>query len=134
MADAIVINKADHGNEKNAKIAQIEFNRALHLYPLKDSKWQPKVLTASAIASIGIDAIDEMIQEYLSLTKKNGYFQQKRHEQNTFWLLSTIEEQLKERFYQNPSIKKALSEEIKQLANGKTTPFLAAKRLLGEES
>lgn len=130
MADAIVINKADHGNEKNAKIAQIEFNRALHLYPLKDSKWQPKVLTASAIESVGIDAIDEMIQEYLSLTKENGYFQQKRHEQNTFWLLSTIEEQLKERFYQNPSIKKALSEEIKQLANGKTTPFLAAKRLL----
>ena len=133
MADAIVINKADHGNEKNAKIAQIEFNRALHLYPLKDSKWQPKVLTASAIKSVGIDAIDKMIQEYLSLTKENGYFQQKRHEQNTFWLLSTIEEQLKERFYQNPSIKKALSEEIKQLANGKTTPFLAAKRLLGKE-
>jgi LAO/AO transport system kinase len=130
MADAIVINKADHGNEKNAKIAQIEFNRALHLYPIKDSKWHPKVLTASAIESVGIDTIDEMIQEYLSLTKENGYFLQKRHEQNTFWLLSTIEEQLKERFYQNPSIKKALSEEIKQLANGKTTPFLAAKRLL----
>ena len=62
MADAIVINKADHGNEKNTKIAQIEFNRALHLYPLKDSKWQPKVLTASAIETIGIDSIDEMIQ------------------------------------------------------------------------
>lgn len=130
MADAIVINKADHGNEKNAKIAQIEFNRALHLYPIKDSKWQPKVLTASAIKNIGIGAIDEMIQEYISLTKKNDYFQQKRHEQNTFWLLSTIEQQLKDNFYQNPTIKKALSEEIKKLENGKTTPFLAAKKLL----
>ena len=130
MADAIVINKADHGNEKNTKIAQIEFNRALHLYPLKDSKWQPKVLTASAIETIGIDSIDEMIQEYISLTKENGYFKQKRHEQNTFWLLSTIEQQLKDTFYQKPTIKKALSNEIKKLENGKTTPFLAAKKLL----
>ena len=130
MADAIVINKADHGNEKNAKIAQIEFNRALHLYPLKDSKWQTKVLTASAIETIGIDSIDEMIQEYISLTKENGYFKQKRHEQNTFWLLSTIEQQLKDTFYQKPTIKKALSNEIKKLENGKTTPFLAAKKLL----
>lgn len=133
MADAIVINKADHGNEKNAKIAQIEFNRALHLYPIKDSKWQPKVLTASAIETIGIDTIDEMIQEYISLTKENGYFKQKRNEQNTFWLLSTIEQQLKDTFYQNPTIKKALSEEIKKLENGKTTPFLAAKKLLGKK-
>ena len=130
MADAIVVNKADHGNEKNTKIAQIEFNRALHLYPLKDSKWQPKVLTASAIETIGIDSIDEMIQEYISLTKENGYFKQKRHEQNTFWLLSTIEQQLKDTFYQKPTIKKALSNEIKKLENGKTTPFLAAKKLL----
>lgn len=133
MADAIVINKADHGNEKNAKIAQIEFNRALHLYPIKDSKWQPKVLTASAIETIGIDTIDEMIQEYISLIKENGYFKQKRNEQNTFWLLSTIEQQLKDTFYQNPTIKKALSEEIKKLENGKTTPFLAAKKLLGKK-
>ena len=68
MADAIVINKADNDNEKNAKIAKIEFNRALHLYPLKDSKWQPKVLTASALNNIGIDKIDEMINQYFNLT------------------------------------------------------------------
>ena len=49
MADAIVINKADGENEKNAKIAKIEFNRALHLYPVKESKWHPKVLTSSAL-------------------------------------------------------------------------------------
>jgi hypothetical protein len=36
--------------------------------------------------------------------------------------------------FNETSFTKALSEEIKQLANGKTTPFLAAKRLLGEES
>ena len=134
MADAIVINKADGDNEKNAKIAQIEFNKALHLYPLKESNWQPKVLTTSALNHKGIDIIDTMIQEYITLTKQNGYFIQKRNEQNKFWLLSTIEQQLKVAFYQNPHIQKLLSNEIQQLEAGKTTPFWAAKRLLGKNS
>ena len=130
MADAIVINKADGDNEKNTKIAKVEFNRALHLYPLKESKWQPKVLTSSALKNIGIDKVDTMIEEYFSLTKSNNYFSEKRNTQNKYWLLSTIEEQLKANFYNNPKIKTALKKEITQLENGKTTPFNAAKRLL----
>ena len=33
MADAIVINKSDGKNIKNAKVAKLAFERALHLYP-----------------------------------------------------------------------------------------------------
>jgi LAO/AO transport system kinase len=130
MADAIVINKADGENKQNAKIAKVAFARALHLYPLKESKWQPKVLTASALHNSGIEKIDAMIAEYIVLTKENSYFNQKRNDQNKFWLLSTIEQQLKTNFYQNPKVKSALQEEIKNLDSGKTTPFTAAKRLL----
>ncbi|TMM32132.1 methylmalonyl Co-A mutase-associated GTPase MeaB [Polaribacter aestuariivivens] len=130
MADAIVINKADGENEKNAKIAKVEFNRALHLYPLKESKWQPKVLTASALHNFGIEQIDHMIIDYITLTKENNYFYKKRNEQNKYWLLSTIDQQLKANFYQNEKIKIALVKEIENLENAKTTPFNAAKKLL----
>ena len=130
MSDAIVINKADGDNEKNAKIAKVEFNRALHLYPIKESKWQPKVLTASALKNIGIDKIDVMVQEYFELTKSNNYFLEKRSAQNKYWLLSTINQHLKDNFYKNPTIKKALEKEVENLQNSKTTPFNAAKRLL----
>ena len=130
MADAIVINKADGENKKNADIAKVAFNKALHLYPPKESKWQPKVLTASALKNKGIAAIDQLIANYVSLTKQNTFFQQKRDQQNTFWLLSSIEQELKDNFYQNPSIKKALAKEIKKLESAQTTPFSAAKRLL----
>ena len=130
MADAIVINKADGDNEKNAKIAKVEFNRALHLYPIKESNWQPKVLTASALHNLGIEKIDNMIVDYIALTKENNYFDKKRNQQNKYWLLATIDQQLKANFYQNPLIKNALSKEIEDLENGKTTPFNAAKRLL----
>ncbi len=130
MADAIVINKADGENKQNAKIAKVEFNRALHLYPLKDSKWQPKVLTASALHDSGIEEINKMIKDYISLTKENSYFNIKRNNQNKFWLLSTIEQQLKTNFYQKQNVKKQLELEIINLENSKTTPFNAAKRLL----
>ena len=39
--------------------------------------------------------------EYLSLVKGNGYFQNKRNEQAKFWMYETINEQLRKNFYQN---------------------------------
>ena len=130
MADAIVINKADGGNIQNAKIAKNEFNRALHLYPLKESTWQPKVLTCSAIEHTGIAEIDELINAYLHLTKENSYFTKRRNEQNTYWLKATIEQQLKDTFYNNKAVQEQLEKEITNLEKGTTTPFNAAKRLL----
>ena len=130
MADAIVIHKADGDNIQRAKMAKVAFTNALHLYPLKENKWQPKVVTASALEKHGIAEIELLISEYIQLTKQNASFENKRNAQNKFWLLSTIEQQLKTNFYQNPLIKAAMSEEILALENGKTTPFNAAKRLL----
>lgn len=130
MADAIVINKADGDNIKRAKLAKAEFTRALHLYPLKDSSWTPKVTLCSALNNKGIDDIWKMIETYLSITSKNNYFDQKRQEQNKFWLLQTIEEHLKHDFYNNPKIVTELQNQLKLIEDAKTTPFAAAEYLL----
>lgn len=130
MADAIVINKADGENLKNAKTAKVEFNRALHLYPAKDSGWQPKVLLASALKNEGISEIWELMEAYLKLSKENDYFDHKRKEQNKFWMLQTIEDRLKSDFYNNPSIKKELKIQLERIDTGETTPFAAAELLL----
>jgi LAO/AO transport system kinase len=129
MADVIVINKADGENIKAAKQAKVEFQRALHLFPPKESDWTPKTTTCSALKNEGIEAIWEIIEEYLSLTKENGYFEHKRDEQNKFWLYQTIEEQLKTDFYTHPKIKKELPKILKEIEAQKTTPFEAAKKL-----
>ncbi|WP_290698020.1 methylmalonyl Co-A mutase-associated GTPase MeaB [Lacinutrix sp.] len=131
MADAIAINKADGDNAKRAKLAKVEFNRALHMYPIKASKWQPKVVTCSAIKNDGIEGIYTMITNYLKLTTENDYFYSKRNEQNKFWLIQTIEEQLKSDFFSNTEIKKELQIQLKHIENNETTPFVAAEYLLG---
>jgi LAO/AO transport system kinase len=130
MADAIVINKADGDNIQKAKIAKNEFNRALHLYPPKESTWQPKILTCSALQHNGIAEIDDLINKYLLLTKENSFFNKRRNEQNTYWLKATIEQQLKDTFYNNKKVQKQLEIELTKLEKGNTTPFNAAKRLL----
>ncbi|MDT0646816.1 methylmalonyl Co-A mutase-associated GTPase MeaB [Zunongwangia sp. F260] len=130
MADAIVINKADGENEKAAREARLEFKRALHLYPPKESTWKPKVLLSSALYNTGVNEVWEMISEYESLAKETGYFTHNRQEQNKFWLLQTINEHLKSRFYNHSEIKTALKEQLKAIEENKTTPFAAAKYLL----
>ncbi len=130
MADAIVINKADGDNIKPAKLAKVEFNRALHLYPKKESSWIPKVSLASALHNTGIDNVWEMITDYVSLTQSNTHFNTKRNNQNKFWLLQTIESQLKSDFFNRTDIKEVLKQQLQLIETNQTTPFAAADLLL----
>jgi len=130
MADSIVINKADGNNITAAQLAKTEFNRALHLYPDKGNDWTPKTLTCSALHNEGASEIWELIQKYNSITKENGYFQQKRNDQNRYWLLQTIESTLKSDFYNHQKIKEELKKKLILISENKTTPFEAANYLL----
>ncbi len=130
MADAIIINKADGENQKPAREAKLEFNRALQLYPPKESEWKPKVQLCSALYNEGISGIWEMISNFKELTDENGHFQNNRHQQNKFWMYQTINDYLKSRFYDDPKIKTALKEQLELIEKNKTTAFAAAKYLL----
>ena len=130
MADAIVINKADGDNIKKAKLAKTEFNRALHLFPAKKSGWIPTSSTCSAISHEGINDIWETISKFLELTKGNMFFYQKRAEQNEYWMMETIDEQLKSSFYNHLEIQKLLKSTKKAVQNDEISPFAAAQLLL----
>ena len=130
MADAIIINKADGENLKAAKLAKTEFNRALHLYPPKNNGWIAKTITCSALKNEGIQEALTLIDGYITKMKETGYFVAKREQQQHFWMLQTIENRLKSDFYDNPKIKIALQEQLKELAKSNTSPFQAAAYLL----
>ncbi|WP_240315526.1 methylmalonyl Co-A mutase-associated GTPase MeaB [Aquimarina longa] len=130
MADALVINKADGDNFIPAQKAKNQFTKALHLYPLAQSSWTPKVLTCSAMENTGIEDVWKLILKYLEITSTNGFFEKNRTQQNKFWLLQTIEEQLKTSFYNNIKVKDKLASQIDAVQKHKITPFTAAKYLL----
>lgn len=130
MADAIVINKADGDNIAKAKLAKTEFNRALHLFPAKKSGWIPTAATCSSYTKEGIDDVWKTISDYFELVKANHYFEEKRQYQNQFWMLETINEQLKSNFYNHPDVINHLSENKKAVQNNEISPFAAAMNLL----
>jgi LAO/AO transport system kinase len=71
-----------------------------------------------------------MIGDYLTLTKENTYFFEKRKEQNQYWMMETINEQLKNNFYNHPEIEMLLEVNKKAVANDEISPFSAAQILL----
>ena len=130
MADLITINKADGNNIEKASLARIQYMNALHLFPPTDSGWKPKVMTCSAFMKTGISEIWETIDEYLAHVKNNEYFQHKRNEQAKFWMYETINEQLRNNFYQNEKILDMMKETEEKVLKEEISSFVAAKKLL----
>lgn len=130
MADGIVINKADGNNIEKSRLAQSHFKNALHLFPLPESGWVPKVLTYSGYYEIGIDEVWNMIDEYIAFVKENGYFEHKRNDQSRYWMYETINERLKNNFYNNTVIQKELGVCEEQVLNSQISSFAAANKVL----
>lgn len=130
MADGIVINKADGNNIEKAKLAAAHFRNALHLFPAPESGWTPQVMTYSGFYNIGVEEIWDMVYKYFDFVKANGYFEHRRNEQAKYWMYETINEHLRDSFYQNEKIATMLAGQEQEVLNGRATSFAAAKRLL----
>ncbi len=130
MADGIVINKADGNNVEKAKLAATHFRNALHLFPAPESGWTPEVLTYSGFYGLGIKEIWDMIDRYIDFVKLNGYFDYRRNEQSKYWMYESINEHLRDSFYNNPAISSLLPDKENEVLNGKLTSFVAARQLL----
>jgi LAO/AO transport system kinase len=132
MADAIVINKAEGDNLPKANRAKAEYKNALHLFPPTESAWIPEVLTASALTGFGIEDVWNIITSYESHTKKNGYFNMKRNRQSKFRMYEMINEEIKNKFFQDPIIKDKLNQFEELVLKGEISPYYAAQKLLDD--
>lgn len=130
MADGIVINKADGDNIDRAMLAKAQFQSALHLFPPTTSGWMPEVLTYSGYYELGIDEVWDMIDRYFDYVKGNGFFENRRMEQEKYWMFETIDEQLKSRFYRDPEIEAMLKIKQANVLACKQSSFVAAREVL----
>jgi len=130
MADTIVITKADGTNVRKAEMAMVEYRNALHLFPPSPSQWIPRVMTCSSLEKTGIKDVWETIHDYVSHTKSNGWFWERRREQAVTRMHETISDALGYSFYNNPDVKKLLPELERQLREGEVTSYIPASILL----
>ncbi len=134
MADGIAINKCDGSNTEKAMLAKSQFQNALHLFPKSDSGWIPTVIPCSSIELNGIDELWDMVQQFVSYTKTNGYFEHHRNQQARYWMYETINEQLRTKFYHDPVIQELIKTMEQKVITNELSSFIAAKHLLDEYS
>lgn len=130
MADLLVINKSDAGNEDRAKLAKADYQRALHLFPPTESGWTPRVITASSTEGIGIDTIHKAIEAYFLQTTSNGYLKHQRQLQRKEWFRSALEMQMSSLLFSNERLKQLYDSQEAEVMAGKTTPYAAAETIL----
>lgn len=130
MADGIVINKADGDNIDRARLAQAQFRSALHLFPPTTSGWMPEVLTYSGYYELGIPEVWDMIDRYFEFVKSNGYFETRRRQQARYWMYETINEQLRNHFYNDPEVERMLTDKEMRVLSNRQSSFTAARDVL----
>lgn len=130
LTDAILINKADGDNEKKANIARSDYNNALHYLQPATKGWMAQAFTGSALTGKGIPELWNVIVKFEKEIKQSGVFEQRRKDQSIEWVFRMVEDTLRDEFYNNEKVQKAISSIKEEILKDKITPTLAAERLL----
>lgn len=131
MADLVAITKADGANKHKADLAKVQIQNALMLFPLPESGRRPNVVTCSAVEGTGLSEIWSDIEDYMTFTRGNGYFERNRLRQNEYWMYETIDQALRENFFRDPRVREALPDYEDGVNENRVSPFTAARELLG---
>lgn len=130
LADAVAITKADGDNKSEAQRARVHFQNALKLFPPPPSGWEPRVHTCSALTGDGLDVIWQTVLDYEAFTRESGYFEQRRREQARHWFHQTLNQRLRESFFERAEVRTRMSELEEDVVSGRSSAAAAAEELL----
>jgi len=130
LADAIAITKADGDNVDKARQAARAYATALHMLAPVSPTWQPPVLTCSALAQDGVDAVWDTVIEHRERMQTSGEFDINRRAQALDWLQALVDEGLRERFLRHPEVRRQFPKFRRAVERGDMSPTVAAGELL----
>jgi LAO/AO transport system kinase len=130
MADALLITKADSGNEAAAARAARDYAGALHLFPPAASGQAVPVGTCSALTGAGLREAWQHISSYRAHTQASGYWAARRARQQVQWLDEAVRQALEAQFYGRAAVQGALPAIRAAVGASQLTPWAAAEQLL----
>jgi LAO/AO transport system kinase len=78
LADAVLVNKADGGNELKAQGTRVEYDRILHYLRPATEGWVTHAHTCSSTTGKGINEIWGVIMKFMETVKESGIFAERR--------------------------------------------------------
>ena len=130
LADLVVVNKADGDLAAAAGRTRADYAGAVHLLRPKWHSWAAEVLACSALTGAGVDEVWAAIDRFDTAVRSSGELDDARARQATAWLWSEISDALLERFRADPTVAGLLDDTEGDVAAGRVTPTVAARRLL----
>ncbi len=130
LADALVVNKADGGNEIAAQRAVRDYRAALSLTAPANPRWVPPVLAVSAIEGTGLDQVWEQIQAYYRVLTDSGELADRRADQQVRWMWAMVEDRLRDRLRASPEVANLADLLEQQVVAGQVAPAAAAEQVL----
>lgn len=130
MADALVVHKADGDNITKAKLARLDYQNALHLFPPQQNQWFPPVLLCSSLQKTGHAEIWETILTYRKQTQENGFWEDNRQRQKLEWMKTYLHDYLIQQFMQKEGRVQQIKVLEKQVLADQLTPIQAVHKLL----
>ncbi|SKC00174.1 LAO/AO transport system kinase [Soonwooa buanensis] len=132
MVDLIFINKVSEDNLQQAKNTKLELTRALQFMPPKEKDWKVPVLLGSALNHQGLENVYEKIDDFISLKKESGRFEEVRQLQGEkrfqYWVQAYILEQTKK----NQQLDDAFNEHKKNASELLANPSSEAREFVNK--
>lgn len=129
IADLVAINKSDIDPQASA-IARSQWKQALHMLRPASPNWRPPVIGVSALKKEGMVEFWGEIERFRTAMTASGELEAKRKKQALNWMWSLIDSGLRHYFHSHPAVHAALPGLLHDVAGGRTTPGVAANRLL----
>jgi len=130
MADMVLINKADGDNRLRAERARIEQDAALHCLQPATPEWKTEVRLCSGLTGEGIPELWDFIERFYRDVEPKRVISDRRQQQSLDWLADLLHDELRRRFFRDPTIKERLPEVQRALVRGEITAVRAAQELL----
>jgi LAO/AO transport system kinase len=133
VADLVAINKADL-DRAAATRAQAQITSALRVFGLHGNPAhagsQPQVLQLSALHAEGIEAFWAAVRKFREQRHASGEFARRRRRQALAWMWDIVHARLHAEFKDQPAIRQALPQTLRDVGEARIAPSAAARALL----
>lgn len=134
MADIILVNKADGDLKAAATRTAADYAGALRLIRkrMQDPPGFPKVLTVSALETLGVAQAWQEMQTLAAWRRDEGHWDRRRMEQARNWFEDEVRQALLARLTDDPSLRALMQTTGQAVGAGQLTPVAAAAQILAQ--
>lgn len=130
LADLVLVNKSDGDQKLAASRTVSDYQMAVQFLHPRSRHWKVRVQILSALKNQGVEEVWRAVEEYRIALTDAGEIESRRAAQSRAWMWSETADALLTELKENPAVNALVSDLENEVMEGKTTPAIAARKLI----